>query len=341
MSKSYKVVDTNLTSTSGRQSLDVDWTQCVLCQQDTEETLICPGFSRKQATGAGYKTLADSLLAFDRIDRLPKTINLSSLDEGEGIESSFRCHNASWHDTCRLQYNKTKLQRAEKRKPSRESSPLKKYLRHNKGEKTPSEKCFFCDESAEGKTLHNVSTFQLDACVRQCAYKLENKPLLAKLSSGDLIAQEGKYHAECLASLYNKARNLDKSTEDRTDAVNHGLGFAGIVSYIEEIRLDERLAPIFKLSELTKLYTKRLEQLGTTTTVRVHSTKIKDRILSYFSDMEAHKHGRDVVFVYNKDIGEALHKACEHDNDNEAITLSRAASIVRRGMLKMKLTFNG
>ena len=56
--------------------------------------------------------------------------------------------------------------------------------------------------------------------------------------------------------------------------------------------------------------------------------------------MEAHKHGRDVVLVYNKDIREALHKACEHDNDNEAITLSRAASIVRRDMLKMKLTFN-
>ena len=80
------------------------------------------------------------------------------------------------------------------------------------------------------------------------------------------------------------------------------------------------------MSELTKLYTKRLEQLGTTITVRVHSTKLKDRILSYFPD--------------NKDIREALHKACEHDNDNEAITLSRAASIVRRDMLKMKLTFN-
>ena len=97
--------------------------------------------------------MADTLLAFDRINCLPKTINLSSLDEGEGIESSFRCHNARWHDTCRLQYNKTKLQRAEKRKPSHECSPLKKYLRHNKGEKPPSEKCFLCDESAERKVV--------------------------------------------------------------------------------------------------------------------------------------------------------------------------------------------
>ena len=124
---------------------------------------------------------------------------------------------------------------------------------------------------------------------------------------------------------YNKARNLDKSTEDRTDAVNHGLAFAGIVSYIEEICLHESIAPIFKLSKLTKLYTKRLEQLGTTITVRVHPTKLKDRILNYFPDMEAHKHGRGryVVLVYNKDIGEALHKACEHDNDNEAIKSSK------------------
>ena len=71
------------------------------------------------------------------------------------------------------------------------------------------------------------------------------------------------------------------------------------------------------------IYTKRLEQLGTTITVRVHPTKLKDRILIYFPDMEAHKHGRYVVLVYNKDIGEALHKACEHDNDNEAIKSSK------------------
>ena len=57
--------------------------------------------------------------------------------------------------------------------------------------------------------------------------------------------------------------------------------------------------------------------------------------------MEAHKHGRDVIIMNNKYIGEALHKACEHDNDNEAITLSKSTSSVRRYMLKIKLTFSG
>ena len=72
-----------------------------------------------------------------------------------------------------------------------------------------------------------------------------------------------------------------------------------------------------------------------------HSTKLKDRILAYFPDMEmeAHKQGRDVVLIYNKDIGSPLRKACEHDADDDAIHLAKAAKIVRRDMIKLKNKF--
>ena len=49
--------------------------------------------------------------------------------------------------------------------------------------------------------LHEASTFQLDECIRKCALKLEDKPLLAKLSTGDMTAQEAKYHTQCLVAL--------------------------------------------------------------------------------------------------------------------------------------------
>ncbi len=108
--------------------------------------------------------------------------------------------------------------------------------------------------------------------------------------------------------MYNKAR--DRKTEAcNEDRFNHGIAFAGLVSYIKEARKDSCVAPVFKLSELVSLYTSRLEQLGTHTSGRVHSTKLKDRILSYFPDMNAHKQGRDVVLVCNEDIGAALRKA--------------------------------
>lgn len=186
--------------------------------------------------------------------------------------------------------------------------------------------------------LHNISTLEIDTRVRQCAYELQDQRLLAKLSGGDLIAQEAKYHLSCLVSLYNRARNVFKEDRDEEDlsTVNHGLAFAGLVSYIEESRLDEDIAPVFKLSDLLSLYQTRLEQLGTETAARIHSTRLKERILSYFPDMQAVKQGREVLLVFNDDVGNVLAKACKYDADNDAVYLARAAAIVRREMFKFR-----
>ena len=65
--------------------------------------------------------IAENLLAFEKLDCLPRTISLSQLDKGEGIEAGFQNHKAKWHDSCRLKFNKTELQRAEKRKVAPEN----------------------------------------------------------------------------------------------------------------------------------------------------------------------------------------------------------------------------
>lgn len=319
-----------------------DWSKCIICQEDTDEVLKCPSYSKRDTSGAGYKTLAENLTAFDKIDCLPKTLNLSQLDEGEGIEETFRLHNAKFHDSCRLHYNKTKLQRAQKRKIPQERDPdAHKFTRQSSScELNSKEVCFFCDKPAVGeKSLHNVSTFELDIRVRQCAHELQDRSLLAKLSAGDLIAQEAKYHKDCLTSLYNKSRDKIDVT-DESD-INHGIAFAGLISFIEEMRVNSNVAPVFKLTDLVNLYEARLKQLGTDMTTLVHSTRLKNRIITYFPDMEAHKQGRDVVLVFNKDIGAALGKACKHDADNDAVHMARAASIVRRDMFKIKQNFSG
>lgn len=146
--------------------------------------------------------------------------------------------------------------------------------------------------------------------------------LLAKFSAGDLIAQDAQYHVQCLVSLYNKARGTKGSEVSDADTVNHGIAFAELVSYIEDARMDDLVAPIFKLTDLVNLYITRLKQLWTEIVGRIHSTKLKDRILGYFLDVEAHKQGQDV--------GSTLNKACKDDADNDAVHLARAANIVRR-----------
>ena len=68
------------------------------------------------------------------------------------------------------------------------------------------------------------------------------------------------------------------------DSVNHGIAFAALVSYIEDACMDDQVAPILKLTDLANLYSTRLKQLGTDVVGRIHSTKLKDRILGYFLD---------------------------------------------------------
>ena len=57
--------------------------------------------------------------------------------------------------------------------------------------------------------------------------------------------------------------------------------------------------------------------------------------------MEAHTQGREVVLVFNEDVGAALRKACEHDADSDAVYLARAATIAQRDRFQTKMEFNG
>jgi hypothetical protein len=57
--------------------------------------------------------------------------------------------------------------------------------------------CKFCDKSETHGPLHQVTTFDVDCRVRNCAHALQDSSLLAKLSLGHLIAVEAHYHTSC------------------------------------------------------------------------------------------------------------------------------------------------
>jgi hypothetical protein len=162
----------------------MDWNKCVLCQEDTTETLSCQADSMR-ITGSGYKTLADNLLSFNQIGCLPKCIYLSRRSNGEGIQSTFQNHKAKWHDSCRLKYNKTALPRTQKRKmwtTEETASDSRKYTRQSVDAHTSAENCFFCDKSSGTDCLCKAgSTFDLDKHVRTAALKLGDKAIFPKV----------------------------------------------------------------------------------------------------------------------------------------------------------------
>ena len=72
------------------------------------------------------------------------------------------------------------LQRAEKRE---HQSPANDDVLHKRSRLQPAckELCFFCDEEGGTDGLQEVTTFQVDQCVRKCAKLTGDNFILAKL----------------------------------------------------------------------------------------------------------------------------------------------------------------
>ena len=97
---------------------------------------------------------------------------------------------------------------------------------------------------------------------------------------------------------------------------------------------DEESVFVFKLTDMVSLYKKRLQPLGVTVGNRIHSTRLKIRLLSALPDLTAHVQGREILFTFKEDIWLALIKAC--DGDSDAVHLMRAAQVICKELFNIK-----
>ena len=303
-----------------------NWQICAICQEATSEALQCPADAKRSDVGAGYKTLAGNIEKFSKLGCMPTDLCLSRLDEGNGIEGTFLANKARWHKSCYALFNSTKVKCAEKRRATLEEDLVGgKFTRSNVSvcskETVPA--CFICDK-CDGQTLHNVSTLGLDDQVRECATLLNEERLLAKLSGGDLIALEAKYHTKCLSLLYRKAQYAKEGKEESEQPRHRldGIALAELVSYIEEFGTSSAELPTFKLADLANMYKSCLQRLGCDTTSRVNTSRLKERLVFQIPGLQCYNKGRDVYLAFRDDVGFALHKAHEQDCDEEAMHLA-------------------
>lgn len=205
------------------QKVQTDWSLCLFCQTVTSKKLICPANSKRKDLGAGYRSLQENLKSFRELTDITTSLNTERLDEGDGFFTTFEKQKAKWHKTCRDNFNSTKISRLKKKRCSTENdgasasfpiSPKKcrpSYLRQQESPRmSKASYCFFCEEPGKpGAELHKASTSAVDSRVLSAALILGDTNLLAKLTSGAVIAIGIKYHAKCLVSLYNRVRGKE------------------------------------------------------------------------------------------------------------------------------------
>ena len=82
-----------------------------------------------------------------------------------------------------------------------------------------------------GGQLHNANTTDIDAHVRECATKLNDSRLLAKLAMSEIHTLDAQYHRKCLVALYNHMRKYSNCSDTnpnhdcRTSSSSSRIGF--------------------------------------------------------------------------------------------------------------------
>ena len=104
----------------------------------------------------------------------------------------------------------------------------------------------------------------LDKRLNDCVQTLNDEKLMAKLSGGDAIAQELKYHPTCLVGLYNRERahrHVDKQFQEGLQQDVYPLAFSELITYIVETKSSKEGPSLLRLADMVQLYKQRLEQI--------------------------------------------------------------------------------
>ena len=136
--------------------------------------------------------IATIIPLFHAINAMPIVLDPARLEDGGGIEETLSWNKAPYHQSCRLMFNNTKLERARKRR-AESGQPVE---RQTKLRRTSLEgqTCFTCDKEAPSSELRQIMTMNLNNRLNECVQTLNDGKLLSRLSGGDAIAQELKYY---------------------------------------------------------------------------------------------------------------------------------------------------
>ena len=138
--------------------------------------------------------------------------------------------------------------------------------------------------------VRKASTVEFDRRTRATATTLGDEKLLSKLSQGDMVAIESRYHKACLTILYNRLRDKksNESPRDKEYSLIYGIALSEVTNYIRFSKKQPDASPVFKLINLKKLLISNMKRYGITPD-GIHSTRLKEQLLNIF---QAYKNTR-------------------------------------------------
>lgn len=138
-------------------------TKCCLCQAEKREPLTSPIESPARRTEDAYSLVGKNITLFHAVNAIK--LHPRRLDDDTGIEATLRKNQALYRTSCKILFNNSKLQRAEK-----SSTPATDSDRNSgSGNKLPRRmldpkriECFLCEEEGNLDDLTEARTMKLN-----------------------------------------------------------------------------------------------------------------------------------------------------------------------------------
>jgi len=70
----------------------------------------------------------------------------------------------------------------------------------------------------------------------------------------------------------------------------------------------------------------------------VHTTRLKEKLLNTLPGLKAHTKGRDLLLIFEKNIGPTIALACDY---SDTIHMAKTAEIIREDLQKHRSKFMG
>ena len=166
-------------------SRKIDWKLCIVCQAKSEEDLRCPTRNALDV----YKNFFKNVEEFQKINSLPVKIDFGE----EGTATDFMNNKASWHKQCHQKFNNSMLERAKLKRKRESTGTEDEHCRPKRHSGMQRDICIFCDMKTSEQP-HEITTLNVDESIKSMATEMSDRELLVKISGGDLIALEAKYH---------------------------------------------------------------------------------------------------------------------------------------------------
>ena len=203
--------------------------------------------------------------------------------------------------------------------------------------------CIYCHLYQEDSS-EPISTSTSDGNkLKEIAKEAENLVVYARLNAAfDATAADLYYHKTCYRKLTNEARaaKSKKSTEinTTTSLPYDPLVMAELIAFVQDNE------SVMKLTDLRKLYSQRLQQVGSDwLMVKIHLTRFKEHLLSKLgSEWQAFTKGRDVLLSTKTKAGSVLSESLTRGlSEEEAEKIIEVGLLLRKQILSSQAPFMG